>query len=183
MARLLYMNIMSVDGYIADRSGSFSWAAPDDDVHAAVNDLLRPVGTYLYGRRLYEVMRAWEDPAIEAGRSAVVRDFAEIWRATDKIVYSSTLPSVDTARTGIARSFEPDVVRDFKERTTADLAVGGPGLAASAFRAGLVDEVTLFVAPAVVGGGTAALPDARLDLELTGEERIGRFVRLTYRVH
>lgn len=180
MGRLLYVNIASLDGYIADRVGNFDWAAPDEDVHAAVNDLLRPVGTYLYGRRVYEVMRAWGDPGIDAGQSGVVRDFAQIWRAAAKIVYSRTLPEATTARTRLERSFDPDAVRALKEKE--DLEVGGPGLAAAAFQQGLVDDVRLFIAPVAVGGGTPALPEARLDLELVDEQRIGRFVSVHYTV-
>ncbi|ASN51256.1 dihydrofolate reductase family protein [Sinomonas sp. R1AF57] len=182
MGRLLYMNLMSLDGYISDRGGRFDWAMPDEEVHAAVNDLARPVGTYLYGRRLHEVMRVWDDPGFAAGEPGVVRDFSEIWRAADKIVYSTTLTGVDTARSTLERRFEPEAVRRLKARTTADLAIGGPGLAAPGFSAGLVDEVHLFVAPVAVGGGTPALPDARMDLDLTAERRIGRFVYLSYTV-
>ncbi|MDP9885326.1 dihydrofolate reductase [Sinomonas atrocyanea] len=180
MGRLLYMNLTSLDGYIADRSGSFDWAEPDEDVHAAVNDILRPVGTYLYGRRVYEVMRAWADPVIDAGPAGVVRDFAQIWRAAQKIVYSRTLPEVTTARTRLERSFDPAAVRALKEHT--DLEVGGAGLAAEAFGARLVDDVRLFIAPVAVGGGTPALPEARLDLDLVDERRIGRFVYVHYTV-
>lgn len=182
MGRLLYMNVASLDGYIADRGGSFGWARPDNDVHAAVNDLLRPVGTYLYGRRVYEVMRYWEDLEAAASQSAVARDFGEIWRGADKVVYSRTLPEVTTARTRLERGFDADDVRALKEGSGADLAIGGPGLAAAAFAQGLVDEIQLFFAPVAVGGGTPALPDAGLDLELADERRIGRFVHVRYRV-
>lgn len=182
MARLIYMNLASLDGYIADRGGNFDWARPDDEVHAAVNDLLRPVSTYLYGRRVYEVMRYWEDLDVAAGQSGVARDFGEIWRGADKIVYSRTLPEVTTARTRLERGFDPDAVRALKESSPSDLAIGGPGLAAAAFAERLVDEIRLFVVPVAVGGGTPALPDARLDLELADERRIGRFVYLHYRV-
>jgi dihydrofolate reductase len=180
MGRLLYMNLASLDGYIADRNGTFDWAEPDEDVHAAVNDILRPVGTYLYGRRVYEVMRAWADPVIDAGPAGVVRDFAQIWRAAQKIVYSRTLPEVTTARTRLERSFDPAAVRALKEHR--DLEVGGAGLAAEAFGARLVDDVRLFIAPVAVGGGTPALPEARLDLDLVDERRIGRFVYVHYTV-
>ncbi|GAB3270232.1 dihydrofolate reductase family protein [Sinomonas notoginsengisoli] len=182
MGRLVYMNLASVDGYIADRTGNFDWARPDDDVHAAVNDLLRPIGTYLYGRRVYEVMRFWEDADITAEQSAVAHDFSEIWQAADKVVYSRTLPEVTTARTRLERAFDPDEVRTLKEGSASDLAIGGPGLAAAAFAAGLVDDVRLFIVPVTVGGGTPALPDARLDLDLADERRIGRFVYLHYAV-
>ena len=174
MAKLIYSALASLDGYIEDESGTFAWAAPDEEVHRFVNDLQRPVGTYLYGRRLYEVMAAWEtDPAI-AEQSPVTRDFAEVWRAAEKIVYSTTLEAPSTAKTRIERDFDPEAVRQLKAAATRDLAVGGPGLAARAFAAGLVDEIHLFVAPIVVGGGKQALPDGvRLELELLDERRFG----------
>ncbi|WP_369046729.1 dihydrofolate reductase family protein [Sinomonas sp. P10A9] len=176
------MNIASLDGYIADREGRFDWARPDDDVHAAVNDLLRTVSTYLYGRRVYEVMRVWDDPGIATDAPAVVRDFSHIWRAAEKIVYSRTLADVDTERTRLERGLDPDMVRALKRGSAADLAIGGPGLAAAAFAEGLVDRVHLFIAPVTVGGGTPALADQRLDLSLKEERRIGRFVYLHYGV-
>lgn len=182
MGLLHYMNIASLDGYIADRGGTFGWARPDDDVHAAVNDLVRTVGTYLYGRRVYEVMRVWDDPGLAAEGPAVVRDFSEIWRGAEKIVFSRTLAAVDTERTRLERGLDPDAVRALKHGSAADLAIGGPGLAAAAFAEGLVDEIHLFIAPVTVGGGTPALPDERLDLELTDERRIGGFVYLHYGV-
>jgi dihydrofolate reductase len=171
MAKLIYFAIASLDGYINDEGGGFDWAAPDDEVHAFVNDLERGVGTYLYGRRMYEVMRFWETLP-EDDASAVARDFAGLWRATDKVVYSSTLAEVSTARTRIERAFDPEAVRRAKAEAAADLTVGGPGLAASAFAAGLVDELQLLTVPAIVGGGTRALPDGvRLDLELADLRR------------
>jgi dihydrofolate reductase len=183
MAKLIYSAIASLDGYIADEEGNFEWAAPDEEVHSFVNDLERPVGTYLYGRRMYEVMRAWEHPEAFAGRSPVMLDFASIWQATDKVVYSSVLETVDTARTRIERDFDPEAVRRLKASADHDLTVGGPHLAAEAFKAGLVDEIQLFLAPIIVGGGNQALPDhVRLPLELLDERRFGSgVVYLRYR--
>lgn len=174
MAELIYSAITSLDGYVADAEGSFAWAMPDEEVHAFVNDLERPVGTYLYGRRMYEVMAAWETMPTDAGQPPVVRDFAGIWRAADKIVYSTTLDAVSSARTRLVRDFDPDAVRRMKAGAQRDLTVGGPGLAASAIAAGLVDEYQVFIAPVVVGGGTRFLPDGvRLALDLVDERRFG----------
>jgi len=174
MARLIYSAIMSLDGYIADADGRFEWAAPDEEVHAFVNELERPVGTYLYGLRMYETMRYWETAHTLAGEPPVGLDFARIWQAADKIVYSTTLQTPDTARTRIERDFDPDQVRKLKEAAARDLTVGGAHLAAQAIAAGLVDEYQLFVVPAVVGGGTRALPgQVRLDLALAQEHRFG----------
>lgn len=172
MAKLIYTTITSLDGYVADREGRFDWAAPDPDVHAFVNQLERGIGTYLYGRRLYEVMMAWADPEAFADEVAMMREYGEIWRAADKIVYSTTMQGVTTARTRLERRFEPDVVRQMKERASRDLSVGGPSLAAHAIREGLVDEYQRFVTPVLVGGGTRWLPDEiRVDLELLDESR------------
>ena len=174
MARLIYSAIMSLDGYIADADGRFEWAAPDEEVHAFVNELERPVGTYLYGRRMYETMLYWETAHTLAGQRPVSLDFARIWQAADKIVYSTTLQAPDTGRTRIERAFDPDQVRKLKEAADRDLTVGGARLAAQAIAAGLVDEYQLFVVPAVVGGGTRALPDqVRLNLALAEEHRFG----------
>jgi dihydrofolate reductase len=171
MARLIYSAIASLDGYVADESGNFDWAAPDEDVHRFVNELERPVGTYLYGRRMYETMVFWEIADL-SGMPPSVQEFAEIWRAAEKVVYSETLERVSTARTRIERAFDADAVRRLKAEAVADITVGGPGLAAHAIEAGLVDEYQLFVAPVVVGGGTRWLPDrVRLDLELLDERR------------
>jgi dihydrofolate reductase len=166
---------------VADEDGTFDWAEPDEDVHAFLNDLERPVGTYLYGRRMYEVMVAWETLPL-AGQPPVMQDFAQIWQAADKIVYSRTLEAVSTPRTRIEREFEPEAVRPMKGAATSDLVVGGPELAAHAFRAGLVDECHLFIAPIVVGGGKQFLPDdVRLELELLDERRFaGGMVYLRY---
>jgi dihydrofolate reductase len=171
MAKLIYSAIMSLDGYTADEQGNFDWAAPDEEVHRFVNDLERPVGTYLYGRRMYQVMSGWETMGTP-GQSPVTQDFARIWQAADKIVYSSALESVSTARTRIERQFDPEAVRQLKATTGPDLSVGGPHLAAQAIQAGLVDEYHLFLTPTVVGGGNQALPDhVRLDLDLQDERR------------
>jgi dihydrofolate reductase len=182
MAKLIYAAIASLDGYVADKEGKFAWAEPDEEVHTFVNDLERPVGTYLYGRRMYEVLVAWENLSL-ADQPPYICEFAEIWRAADKIVYSKTLETVTSARTRIEREFDPDAVRQLKAVADRDLAVGGPELAAHAFKAGLVDEVQLYVAPMVVGGGIAALPDdVRLKLELLDERRFGNgTVLLRYR--
>ncbi len=184
MARLIYSTIMSLDGYIEDGDGRFGWAEPDEDVHRFVNDLLRPVGTYLYGRRMYETMAAWETEPALAAASPVTRDFAEIWQAADKVVYSTTLDRPVTARTRIERSFDPDAVRALKASADRDIVVGGSQLAAEAFRAGLVDELQVVIAQAVVGGGKRALPDGvRLGLELVDQRRFpGGMAYLCYRV-
>lgn len=166
---LIYSAIASLDGYTADAEGKFDWAEPDAEVHAFVNDLERGIGTYLYGRRMYEVMHFWETVSLE-GQSPVVRDFAGIWRAADKIVYSTTLRTVSSVRTRIESRFDPEAVRALKQR--GDVTVGGPDLAASAIRAGLVDEYQLFVTPVVVGGGTAVFPDGvRAGLVLVDQRR------------
>jgi dihydrofolate reductase len=183
VAKLIYSAIASLDGYVADEEGNFDWAVPDEEVHTFINDLARPVGTYLYGRRLYETMVGWETDPTLADQSPVMRDFAEIWQAADKIVYSKTLEAVDTARTRIERDFDPEAVRRMKALAGRDLIVGGPELAAQAFRAGLVDECHLFVVPMVVGGGKRSLPkNVRLELELLEEHRFGNgMVYLHYR--
>ena len=182
-AKLIYSAIASLDGYVADANGNFDWAAPDDELHAFVNDLERPIGTYLYGRRMYDVMAAWEDPQAFAGGPPVARDFAEIWQAADKIVYSKTLGTVSTAKTRLERDFDPEAVRAMKADAGRDISVGGPGLAAQAISAGLVDEIHLFVTPVVVGGGTHSLPhNVRLQLELLDARRFGNgAVHLHYR--
>jgi dihydrofolate reductase len=183
MARLIYSAITSLDGYVADEEGNFDWAAPDEEVHAFVNDLERPVGTYLYGRRMYEVMAFWETAHTLAGQPPVVRDFAEIWQAAEKIVYSRTLETVSSARTRIERDFDSEAIRQMKATAQRDITVGGPHLAAQAIKAGLVDELHLIVAPVVVGGGKHSLPDDVLwRLELLDERRFGSgMVHLHYR--
>jgi dihydrofolate reductase len=171
MAKLIYTALASLDGYIEDEQGKFDWAEPDQEVHSFVNDLERRIGTYLYGRRLYEVMAIWETLPL-ADQPAHIRDYAEIWRAAEKVVYSTTLQSVSTPRTRLERDFDVDTVRRLKAADQHDLAVGGPELAAHAFRAGLVDELHLLLAPVIVGGGKQCLPDdVRLRLELLDERR------------
>ena len=184
MADLVYAAIASLDGYVNDRDGGFDWAAPDDEVHAFVNGLEREVGTYLYGRRLFETMAFWETGGSGPDEPPPVREYAEIWRSADKVVFSTTLDEVGTARTRLERSFAPEAVRRMKAEAERDISVGGPGLAAEAFRAGLVDRMHLFLVPAVVGGGTRALPDGdRLGLELLDERRFSSgVVHLHYRV-
>jgi dihydrofolate reductase len=183
MAKLIYSAIASLDGYVADQDGNFDWAEPDEEVHAFVNDLQRPVGTHLYGRRLYEVMTGWETDPTLADQSPLMRDFAQVWQAADKVVYSKTLATPSTARTRIERDFDPDAVRRMKASAERDLVVGGPDLASLAIRAGLVDEYHLFLTPVVVGGGKQALPDdVRVELELLDERRFGSgVVHLHYR--
>jgi dihydrofolate reductase len=184
MAKLIYSAITSLDGYIEDEDGKFDWAKPDEEVHAFINDLERPAGTYLYGRRMYETMQGWETDPSFAEHSPTLRDYAEIWQRADKIVYSRTLESTATARTRLERDFDPAAVRELKASAQSDLTVGGPELAAHALRAGLVDECQLFVAPVVVGGGKRVLPDnVRLNLELLDERRFDNgTVFLGYRV-
>jgi dihydrofolate reductase len=183
MAKLVYTAIASLDGYVADEDGNFDWAEPDAEVHAFVNDLERPIGTYLLGRRLYEVMVIWETLPT-ADEPSVVKDYADIWRAADKIVYSKTLETVTSARTRIERDFDPDAVRQMLASAAADISVGGSELAAQAIKAGLVDECHLLLVPWVVGGGKPALPgNVRLKLELLDERRFrSGVVYLRYRL-
>jgi len=184
MAKLIYVSNVSLDGYIEDEHGSFDWTAPDDELFEFITDLVRPVGTYLYGRRLYDTMALWEtDPGL-AAVSELMADFANVWQAADKVVYSTTLNTVSTARTRLERNFDPASVRDIKASATADLTVGGAHLATHALKAGLVDECHLFIRPVLVGGGKPALPsDIRVDLELLDDRRLGRgVVYLRYRV-
>ncbi|WP_042371399.1 dihydrofolate reductase family protein [Streptacidiphilus neutrinimicus] len=170
MARLIYSAIASLDGYVEDEKGEFGWAAPDEEVHAVVNELERPIGTYLYGRRMYETMAYWETAGLGPGERTVTRDYAELWRATEKIVFSRTLESVTTARTRLERDFDPAAIRRLKAESTRDLTVGGAELAGRALAAGLVDEVHLFLHPISVGGGKPALPrGVRVHLELLAE--------------
>jgi dihydrofolate reductase len=180
MANLIYAAITSLDGYVADTDGKWDWSVPDREVHAAVNELEARSGTHLYGRRMYDVLKAWE--TMESDEPEI-RDYARIWQGADKIVYSRTLEQVASARTRIEREFSPEDVRSLKASAERDITIGGPELAAEAIRAGLVDELHLFVSPVVVGGGNAALPDGvRWDLELVGERRFGNgAVYLHYR--
>jgi dihydrofolate reductase len=182
MAKLIYSVITSLDGYVADEDGNFDWAEPDEEVHTFINDLERSAGTYLYGRRLYEVMVNWETLHID-DQPPFMRDFAEIWQAADKIVYSKTLERVSSARTRIERDFDPEAVRQMKATAGRDFMVGGPDLAAQAIRAGLVDEWHLLLAPIVVGAGKQSLPtNVRLELELLDERRFGNgMVHVRYR--
>lgn len=182
MARLIYSVIMSLDGYVADADGNFDWAEPDEQVHTFVNNLERPIGTYLYGRRMYEVMVYWETVPLD-DQPPVMQDFANIWRAADKVVYSRTLDEVSSARTRIERDFDPEAIRQLKSSAQGDISVGGSELAAHAIEVGLVDEFHFFVFPVVVGGGTHALPsDVRVRLHLLNERRFDNgAVHLHYR--
>jgi len=184
MGKLIYVAIASLDGYIEDEEGRFDWAMPDEEMHAFVNDLERPIGTYLYGRRMYETMVFWETASTEADEPPVFYDYAGIWRAAEKIVYSRTLQTVSSARTRIEREFDRDAVRRLKQSSGADIAVGGAELAGQAIGAELVDECHLFLNPILVGGGKRALPDkVRAQLELLDERRFGNgVVHLHYRI-
>jgi dihydrofolate reductase len=183
MAKLIYAAIASLDGYVADEDGNFDWSAPDEEVHSFVNDLVRPIGTYLYGRRMYEVMSYWETAHTLPDQPPFIRDYTEIWQAADKIVYSKTLETVTSARTRIERDFDPEAVKQMKASAGRDITVGGPDLAGQAIKAGLVDELHLFLAPTLVGGGKQSLPDdVHLKLELLDERRFGNgVVHLHYR--
>jgi dihydrofolate reductase len=183
MARLIYSAIASLDGYTEDMNGKFDWAAPDEEVHRFINNLERSAGTHLYGRRMYETLMVWETDPNLAAESPLLRDFAEIWQAADKIVYSKTLEAVSTRKTQMERNFNPTVIRQLKEAVEQDILIGGPELAAHAFRAGLIDECHLFLIPILVGGGKSALPDnVRLELELLEERRFSNgTVFLRYR--
>jgi dihydrofolate reductase len=179
----MYAAIASLDGYIADESGTFDWAAPDEEVHAFVNDLERQIGTYLYGRRMYDVMVAWETMDAGSDQPPVIHEYAQVWRAADKIVYSRTLEKATSARTRIVRDFDPEAISQMKAHAERDISVGGPELAAQALKAGLVDEIHLFLTPIIIGGGTQALPDhVRVKLELLDERRFGGgVIHLHYR--
>jgi dihydrofolate reductase len=183
MAMLIYSAISSLDGYVADKAGNFEWAAPDDDVFRFINDLERPVGTYLYGRRMYETMVYWETASTDSDQPSVVRDFAEIWKAAEKIVFSKTLMAPSGAKTRVERQFDPEAVRKLKATASSDITVGGSDLAAQAIKFGLVDELHLFVTPVTVGGGKPALPsDFHVNLELLDLRRFeGGVVHLRYR--
>jgi dihydrofolate reductase len=183
VAKLIYSAIASLDGYVADENGKFDWAAPSEEVHAFVNDLERQIGTYLYGRRMYEVMVYWDTAPTAGDEPPVVLDFAKIWKAADKIVYSKTLEKASSARTRIEREFDAEAVRRMKATAARDISVGGPHLAAEANKAGLVDEYHLIVVPMVVGGGNRWLPsDVRVKLELVDERKFDSgVVHLHYR--
>ena len=184
MAELIYTAITSLDGYVEDERGAFEWAAPDEEVHAFINDLARPVGTYLYGRRMYETMVYWETADLDHEDSPIAQDWMQLWRAADKVVYSRSLQQVSSERTRLERAFDPHAIRALKGSAERDVSIGGPTLASQAFRAGLVDRCQLFLNPVVIGRGKAALPmDVRLDLELITERRFGNgVVFLDYRV-
>lgn len=177
MGKLIYAANTSLDGYLEDETGSFDWSVPDEDVHAFWNEHERGIGTSLYGRRMYETMRVWENDDWLTTEPAVAREYAEIWRNTDKVVYSTTLDEVSTARTRIARQFDPGAVRRLKETSISDLSIGGAAIGAEAFRHGLVDECVLLLCPVVVGGGKPALPrGVQLPLELLDHRRFGNGV-------
>jgi dihydrofolate reductase len=184
MAKLIYSAICSLDGYVADAEGNFDWSMPDEEVHTFVNDLERPIGTYLFGRRMYEVMRYWETAPTGNRERSGEQEYAKIWQAADKIIYSKSLDDVSTARTRIEREFDPNTVQQLKAAAARDISVGGPTLAAQALKLGLVDECHQFLSPIVVGGGTQAFPDeVRLELELLDERRFGNgVVHLHYRI-
>jgi dihydrofolate reductase len=172
MAKLIYVSNVSLDGFIEDEDGAFDWTEPDDEQFAFITDLVRPIGTWLYGRRLYETMAVWETDPTLATQSDLRADFAQVWQAGDKVVYSTTLDAVSTARTRLERRFDPDSIRTMKAAADRDMTVGGANLAAHAFRAGLVDECHLFVDPVVIGRGKPSLPDdLRVALELLDERR------------
>jgi dihydrofolate reductase len=184
VTKLIYLAIASLDGYVEDAEGNFDWAAPDEEVHAFVNDLERPIGTHLYGRRMYETMVFWETVGTGADQPAVSRDYAELWRAAQKTVYSRTLEAVSSRRTEIEREFDADSIRRLKQTAESDMTIGGAELAGQALAAGLVDELHLLLAPVVVGAGKRALPERlRTPLALLGERRFDRgFVHLHYRL-
>lgn len=184
MAKLIYSAIASLDGYVEDKQGKIDWGAPDDEVFAFVNDLERPIGTYLYGRRMYETMVFWETVSTSGDQPAVTRDFADIWRAAEKIVYSRTLHGLSSERTRIERDFDPGAIRRLKESSAHDITISGAELAGKAIAAGLVDECHLLLCPIIVGGGKRALPDdVRIQLELLAERRFrSGVVHLHYRI-
>jgi dihydrofolate reductase len=184
MAHLIYSALMSLDGYIEGPDGNFDWAAPDDEAHQYINDLERTTGTYLFGRRMYETMLVWETEPSLAASSPIAQDYAEIWQAADKIVYSKTLEAVSTRRTRIEREFDPEAIKQLKASARQHIGIGGPDLAAHAFGSGLVDELHLFLVPIIVGGGKKALPDnVRLELKLLKEHRFGNgMLHLHYQV-
>jgi len=189
MAKLIYVMNTSLDGYISDRDGNLDWTDPTGEVFATITELVRPMGTYLYGRRMYETMAVWETAHLEAGGPAFTpglleleREFAALWRAADKIVFSRTLPRASTPRTRIERAVDPEQIRQLKAASERDLSVGGPHLAAAMIAANLVDELHAFVYPIIIGGGTPWLPsNLRIPLELAGERCLGGVVHLHYR--
>ncbi len=184
MAKLIYSAICSLDGYVEDASGSFEWAAPDDEVHAFVNELERPIGTYLYGRRMYETMIFWETVDADEDEPAVARDYAAVWQAAEKVVYTRSLETASSARSRIERELDPAAIRQMKQSSDSDLSIGGAEVAGQMIAAGLVDEVQLLLVPVLVGGGKRALPDdVRVQLELLDQRRFhSGTVFLRYRV-
>jgi dihydrofolate reductase len=184
MGKLVYSALASLDGYVADEHGKFDWAMPDEEVHAFVNDLERSVGTHLYGRRMYEVMKVWASEEILEGQPAVMRDYAEIWRSADKIIFSRSLEEVETSRTRLERAFDPVAIQELKESVEREISIGGPDLAGQALEAGLVDEIHLLLVPVAVGSGKPALPiHSKLALELQEHRSFGNgTVHLHYRV-
>jgi dihydrofolate reductase len=184
LTKLIYSAIMSLDGYIEDEHGNFDWSAPDEEVHAFINERQRAIGTYLMGRRMYDVMQVWDSLHEQPDSNAVMLDFAAQWRDADKVVYSTTLAEASTARTRIEREFDPDAIRQMKVAASKDLSIAGPELAGHALKAGLVDELQLYLNPIVVGGGKYFLPrDHALDLDLLEERRFGDgVVYLRYRI-
>jgi dihydrofolate reductase len=183
LKNLIYVAITSLDGYVADDRGNFDWAVPDDEVHAFINDLERPIGTYLYGRRMYDTMAGWETADGSAAEGSVAYDFAKIWKAANKVVYSKTLDEVRTVNTRVEREFDATAIARMKKEATADITIGGPHLAAAAFAAGLVNECRLFIAPVIIGGGNRSLPNhVRLDLQLVQQRQFqSGFAYLRYR--
>lgn len=185
MAKLIYSAITSLDGYVADEQGEFGWSMPDEEVHAFVNDLERSAGTYLYGRRMYEVMKVWETDDFLVGQPPCIHDYAEIWRAADKIVYSRSLEEISTSRTKLERAFDPDTVRQLKETSEREISIGGSDLAAQAIEADLVDEICLLLTPIAVGAGKPALPiHNHLPLQLLDHRSFGNgtvYLRYTLR--
>lgn len=185
MSKLIYFMPMSMDGFLAGETDSMDWSTPDAEVYALINDLHRPIGTYLYGRKNYETMTVWQTPEVFPDQTPDMMDFARIWQAADKIVYSTSLEAVSTPRTRLQREFDPQAIRDLKAQSPHDISVAGPNLAAQAIRAGLVDEIQLLVVPFMLGGGKRVLPEnARVKLELLDERRVGNgWVYLRYRTH
>jgi dihydrofolate reductase len=184
MGKLIYSAIASLDGYVEDAEGHFDWAAPDAEVHRFVNDLERPIGTYLYGRRMYETMRDWETAHTVPGQSPEMLDFASIWQAAEKVVYSRTLRGLETTRTRLEHNFDPESVRRLKRTATTDITVGGADLASGAMRAGLVDELRLLLVPVILGSGKRSLPEeARVNLALVDTRRFASgVIYLDYRI-
>lgn len=177
MAKLIYAGIVSLDGYFADANDKFDWAMPSEEIHTFINDLERKIGTHLYGRRLYEIMTAWETMHTLAGQPPIVLDYSAIWRSADKIVFSKSLKAVSSSRTTIQTEFDAEVVRNLKNKSERDLSIGGPDLAAQAIKAGLVDEYRLFITPVLVGGGKQFFPEnVHLNLKLVEELRFGNGV-------